>query len=139
MSSSSIRFIFVSIVVLNVKCIRFGWFGFNAGSTLSLSGGNDVKAARCMCTTVVSAAFGGLSAFAMGTLRNGRYDICSFANGILSGLVGITAGCSGLNLFCSMLTGIFSGIVYDLGVRMELALQVDDPVGAFPSTNSFSW
>ncbi|CAD7941120.1 unnamed protein product [Amoebophrya sp. A120] len=110
----------------------FGWYGFNAGSTLGLSGGNDLLAARAATNTAISAAFGSISSFLTSYIKDKKFNVAAFANGILGGLVGITAGCAGMDTHLACATGIISGLLVESSSELLKKLKIDDPVGAFP-------
>jgi Amt family ammonium transporter len=119
-------------ICLGTLMLWFCWFAFNAGSTLGLSGGNSLTAGRCCATTMLSAASGGLTGFIIASKREKKFDIGAFTNGILGGLVGITAGCANIDLHLAVLIGFIAGIIVDLATALLEKLQIDDPVGAFP-------
>jgi len=125
-----------SLVSVTLGCfiLWFGWYGFNPGSTLGLSGGNALTAARAAVTTTISGAAGGCTAglFAMLLHPERRISLVSVANGILGGLVGITAGCAGMTGGYALLTGFISGLVVEGATRLLEKLKIDDPVGASP-------
>ncbi|CAD7956666.1 unnamed protein product [Amoebophrya sp. A120] len=110
----------------------FGWYGFNAGSTNGLTNGKAVTAARVATNTATAAAFGTVSSFLVNFIRVKKFDIAAFANGMLGGLVGITAGCASVDLWDSMVIGIISGVVVEFATVLLLTLEIDDPVAAFP-------
>merc|ERR1719461_1865979 len=109
----------VALQVLGTFLLWFGWYGFNPGSTLSISpaGYGDV-AALCAVTSTLSAASGAVSAMFTDTIlglmseSHAEYDITMAMNGCLGGLVGITANCSVVEPWAAVLIGLISGIVY---------------------------
>jgi len=105
----------------------FGWFGFNGGSVLSASPGNI---AYVIVTTSLGAAAGGLGAMAVswGVLK--KPDLSMSLNGILAGLVGITAGADQLSLLGAVIAGGFSGGLVVMAVLFFDKMKIDDPVGA---------
>lgn len=118
--------------MLGTLILWFGWYGFNAGSTTALSGGAYETAGQCCVTTTLSAAAGGLVNFGLASKRCGKWDVTAFANGILGGLVGITAGCDAVDAFVAIIIGVFSGIWVELSVRLLTKFKIDDPLSAYP-------
>lgn len=117
---------------LGVMILWIGWYGFNAGSTLGLSGGFADLAARVAVTTTLAAGAGAATAMVISRLRSGRSDLSLTLNGVLGGLVGITAGCATVEPWAAVVIGIVAGIIIVLGVELLDALKIDDPVGAVP-------
>lgn len=116
-------------IAVGAMILWFGWYGFNAGSTLQLSGGNAQLAAHICCTTTLSAAGGGLSAFAISILLKENPAI-ALPNGILAGLVGVTAGCANVDLYAALIIGLIAGATYSLANWGLFKAQIDDPVSA---------
>ena len=109
----------------------FGWYGFNAGSTTALSGSSAEVAGHCAVTTTLAAACGGFACFILASAKAKKYDLGAFANGILGGLVGITAGCASLDTGAAAVAGAVGGVVV-FGAQLGLeAGKIDDPIGAF--------
>jgi Amt family ammonium transporter len=116
------------LAALGVFILWFGWYGFNAGSTLS---GTDPDIAYVAVTTTLAAATGAL--FAMGTswIWFKKPDPSMSLNGALAGLVGITAGCWVVSPVESVIIGAAAGILVILSVEFfDKVLHIDDPVGA---------
>ncbi|MDR6999011.1 ammonium transporter [Neobacillus niacini] len=107
----------------------FGWFGFNAGSTLTAT---DVRIGHIAIVTMLSAAAGGATALIYTLFRYGRSDAPSVINASLAGLVGITAGCAFVSDQSSILIGAISGLLMMGATNWLEAKRIDDPVGAFP-------
>ncbi|MEK4324319.1 ammonium transporter [Paenibacillus sp. FSL R7-0297] len=107
----------------------FGWFGFNAGSTLSAT---DVRIGHIAITTMLSAAAGGGITLIYTLFRYQRSDAPSVINGSLAGLVGITAGCAFVSDGAAILIGAVSGLLMMAAANWLEARRIDDPVGAFP-------
>ncbi|MQC18020.1 MAG: ammonium transporter [Chloroflexi bacterium] len=118
--------------VLGVFILWVGWYGFNAGSTLGLSGGFYIDAARVAVTTTLAAGAGGFTAMAVSWLQHGKSDLSLTLNGILGGLVGITAGTATIEPFWAIVTGGIAGLIIVYGVMLLDKLKIDDPVGAVP-------
>lgn len=107
----------------------FGWFGFNAGSTLAAT---DVRIGHIAIVTMLSAAAGGAAALLYTLFRYGRSDAPSVINGSLAGLVGITAGCAFVSDRAAILIGAVAGLLMIAATNWLEARKIDDPVGAFP-------
>jgi len=113
---------------LGVFILWFGWFGFNAGSTLA---GTNLSIAAIAVTTNLAAAAGAVGAMAVSWLRAGKPDPSMSLNGALAGLVGITAGCANVSPGSAVAIGLAAGIIVVLSVELfDKHLHVDDPVGA---------
>ena len=117
----------VPFIVLGAGILWFGWFGFNAGSELAF----NTKIPLIALTTNMAAAGGGLSALIVSWLKGGKPDGGMFLNGILAGLVAITAGCAVVSPQWALVIGILGGIIVVYAVDfIESKLKIDDPVGA---------
>ena len=115
-------------MALGVFVLWFGWFGFNAGSTVS---GNDGSIAVIFITTNLAAAAGAVGAMFISYIIWNRFDVFMTLNGVIAGLVAITAGCANMGPGMAMLTGLIGGfVVVGSAVFLENILKVDDPVGA---------
>ena len=114
------------LVVLGVLLLFFGWFGFNGGSVLALDG--PVIAAVLLTTTLAGAA-GGVSSAFFTKVRYGKFDVGMTGNGILAGLVGITAGADRVNNLGAILVGLIAGVLVAVAVPL-VDKKIDDPVGA---------
>ena len=113
--------------MLGVFLLWFGWFGFNGGSVLSA----DPETISLVCvTTALAAATGGIGALFSGLIAFKRFDLGMILNGILAGLVGITAGADQMSPNEAMLIGIFCGFIVVYSVIFLDKLKIDDPVGA---------
>jgi Amt family ammonium transporter len=110
-----------------VLILWLGWFGFNGGSVLSA---DPTLTSLTLVTTCLAAAAGGVSAAFFASLLYKNYDITMFMNGVLGGLVGITAGADLMSPTDSILIGLFAGILVVLGISFIEKLKLDDPVGA---------
>ncbi|MDA3834483.1 MAG: ammonium transporter, partial [Spirochaetales bacterium] len=113
---------------LGVFILWFGWYGFNAGSTLS---GTDLSMAAIAVTTTLGAAAGSIGAMFISWLQFGNPDVSMSLNGALAGLVGITAPTAVVSPFGALIIGLTAGIlvVYSVEV-LDKILHIDDPVGA---------
>lgn len=104
-----------------------GWFGFNAGSTLGVS----EEIGYIAMTTNLAAAAAAFVTMAVTWLRYGKPDVSMTLNGILAGLVGITAGCQVVTLYGALAIGVVAGFLVVFGVEfIDKVLKIDDPVGA---------
>lgn len=117
----------LTMVMLGGFILWFGWFGFNAGSTLS---GNQLVIAKICVTTVIAAAGGALTALLISWKRAGSADLGLTVNGMLGGLVGITAGCAWVEPWAALLIGVVAGFIVCYGVWFLESRGVDDVVGA---------
>ena len=115
------------LAAAGVLILWLGWFGFNGGSVLSA---DPAATSLVLVTTSLAAAAGGVSAFITSTVMYKNYDLTMFLNGILGGLVGITAGADQMSPNEAVIIGIIAGIVIVLGVALIEKLKLDDPVGA---------
>ncbi|MDO9111280.1 MAG: ammonium transporter [Desulfatirhabdiaceae bacterium] len=108
--------------------LAFGWFGFNAGSSLA---GGDLRIAVVAVNTMLASAAAAFSAMAYMWVRYGKPDISMIANGFLAGLVAITAPCAFVNSVSAVIIGAIAGIILCISVFfVERVMKVDDPVGA---------
>jgi ammonium transporter, Amt family len=116
------------MAVAGTLILAFGWFGFNCGSTFAAS---DSRIALIAVNTMLSSAAGALAALLAMWLRYKRPDIGITCNGLLGGLVAITASCAFVSPWAAILIGLVAGLITDWSVIMlERHLHVDDPVGA---------
>lgn len=129
----------VALQVLGTFILWFGWYGFNPGSTLAISpNGYPEIAALCAVTTTLAAACGCVSALVINYLvtlvgtGEGVYDLTMAMNGALSGLVGITAGCSTVQPWAAVCIGLIAGPVYIGASKTLVSLKIDDAVDAIP-------
>ena len=118
----------IPMALLGCFILAFGWFGFNAGSTLA---GSDLRIGVIAVNTMLASAAGALSAMLYMWVRFGKPDISMAANGLLAGLVAITAPCAFVNAAASVAIGLIAGMLLCVGVLfVEQTLKIDDPVGA---------
>ncbi len=120
----------IPLASLGVFILWFGWFGFNAGSTLGVTDGSII--ARVAINTNLAAALGGIAAMATVWKRFGKPDLSMAMNGALAGLVAITAPCAYVEPWAALVIGLVAGYAVVRGVEILDKLQIDDPVGAFP-------
>ncbi|MBR5934980.1 MAG: ammonium transporter [Bacteroidaceae bacterium] len=117
---------------LGVFILWFGWFGFNPGSQLAAEGAeNAIAISHVMCTTNMAAATGGLATLFLTWLVFGKPSLSLVCNGILAGLVGITAGCDLVSIGGSAIIGAICGCAMVGSVALiDKVCKIDDPVGA---------
>jgi Amt family ammonium transporter len=119
----------IPMVMTGTFILAFGWFGFNPGSTLA---GSDLRIAVVATNTMLAGATGALAATLwMWLFRTGKPDPSMMANGMLAGLVAITAPCAFVNSMSACLIGVIAGLlVVEAVFFIEGTLKLDDPVGA---------
>src|SRR6056297_2305761 len=116
------------LAALGVFILWFGWYGFNAGSTLS---GTDTDIAWIAVTTTLAAGAGAIMAMFTSWIWFGKPDPSFSLNGALAGLVGITAGTWVINPLGAVIVGAIAGVLVVVSVEfIDKVLHVDDPVGA---------
>ena len=124
----------VTLQILGTFILWLGWYGFNAGSTLGLSGINYTRdAARIMVTTTLSAASGGLTSFIIDKYLGTKvWNPIILSNGILTGLVSITSGCSVVQPWAAVIIGSLGSVIYICTSNLMLyKFNIDDPLDAF--------
>ena len=119
----------IPLSAAGVLILWLGWFGFNGGSVLSADPANT---SLVLVTTCLAAAAGGIGASLLSTLLYKNLDITMFMNGILGGLVGITAGADQMGPTEAIIIGSIGGVIVVLGVAFLDKCKLDDPVGAIP-------
>lgn len=115
------------LATAGVFLLWFGWFGFNGGSVLSADPG---ATSLVLVTTCLAAAAGGLGAFIVSYKRYKENDLSMLLNGILGGLVGITAGADQMGVIDAIIIGLVSGSLIVFAVSIIDRIRLDDPVGA---------
>ncbi len=115
------------MAALGVFILWFGWFGFNAGSTIA---GTDLSIADIAVTTNLAAAAGAVMAMITSWIKYGKADVSMTLNGALAGLVGITAGTANVSSAGAVIIGSIAGIIVIYAVEFFDKIHVDDPVGA---------
>eukprot|EP00931_Biecheleriopsis_adriatica_P039923 TRINITY_DN2283_c0_g1_i5.p1 TRINITY_DN2283_c0_g1~~TRINITY_DN2283_c0_g1_i5.p1 ORF type:complete len:541 (+),score=114.57 TRINITY_DN2283_c0_g1_i5:76-1698(+) len=121
------------LVVLGTFILWFGWYGFNPGSTLGISSAETgALAAQVAMNTTIAAATGGIVVFTIRYLILKKYDVGGLCNGILAGLVSITAPCGNVESGSAFLIGIIGAFVYQGASMLLQKLHIDDPVDAVP-------
>jgi Amt family ammonium transporter len=122
----------IPLVVLGTIILWFGWYGFNAGSTLGFTGNNVETASLIVMNTSIAAAAGGLTVlFATRIFTRHIYDVMSMCNGILAGLVSVTASCNNIDNYAAFIIGIIGAFVYMIASNTLMRFKIDDPLDAF--------
>jgi Amt family ammonium transporter len=118
----------IPMAMLGTFILLFGWFGFNAASTLATT---DIRFAVVAANTAIAAAFGATAAMFWIMMRVGKPDPGMMANGMLAGLVAITAPCAFVQPWAAAVIGIIAGVIVIEAIWIvERRFKIDDPVGA---------
>ena len=117
----------IPLATAGVLILWLGWFGFNGGSVLSA---DPALTSLTLVTTCLAAAAGGVSAAMVSFFKFKNLDLTMFLNGILGGLVGITAGADQMSPTDAILIGLIAGAIIVFAVSLIDRLKLDDPVGA---------
>ncbi|MFD2673227.1 ammonium transporter [Marinicrinis sediminis] len=117
----------IPLAASGVFILWFGWFGFNAGSTLNAA---DGMLSSIALNTMLGAAAGGTSSMLYTMFRYGKTDPSMVMNGALSGLVAVTAGCAFISQWSAIVIGLIAGLIVIFATIFIDSIQVDDPVGA---------
>jgi Amt family ammonium transporter len=121
----------ISAVLIGCFILAFGWFGFNPGSTLGASAAGCLRIGSIAVNTMLAGATGTFGAMLFMWITKGKPDASMSANGLLAGLVAITAPSGFVNTVSSAIIGLVAGLLVCLSVAfVENKLKVDDPVGA---------
>jgi Amt family ammonium transporter len=116
------------MAIMGTFVLAFGWFGFNAGSTLAAT---EPRIAEIATNTAIASSTGALTALFYVWQRHGRPDVAMACNGMLAGLVSITAPCAFVTPAAAALIGVIAGMLVVWSVNaLEDRLRIDDPVGA---------
>ena len=119
----------IPLSAAGVLILWLGWFGFNGGSVLSA---DPELTSLTLVTTCLAASAGGVSSALMSNLLYKNFDLTMFMNGVLGGLVGITAGADQMGPTSAIIIGALAGVILVLGISLLDKLKLDDPVGAIP-------
>ncbi len=117
----------IPLATAGVLILWLGWFGFNGGSVLSA---NPESTSLTLVTTCLAAAAGGVVAALVSFIKYKNLDLTMFLNGILGGLVGITAGADVMTPESAIIIGAIAGVLIVFAVSFIDAIKLDDPVGA---------
>ncbi len=115
------------LATIGVFLLWFGWFGFNGGSVLSA---DPAAVSLVFVTTTIAAAAGCIGAFLVSKIIYKSMDLSFALNGILGGLVGITASADGVSISSAFLIGFIAGCIIPISVSFFDKIKIDDPVGA---------
>ena len=127
----------IAFVVIGTFILLFGWMGFNPGSTL---GATDLRISVIAVNTNLAAVSGSAAAMLFWTFVFGKPDISMACNGMLAGLVAITAPCAFVSANSAVIIGVLAGILVCVGVLFnERMLKVDDPCGAISVHGYCGW
>lgn len=122
----------IPFVVLGTFALWFGWYGFNPGSTLAMHDAGTANLAGLVAVnTTLAPCAAGLLVFALRALLIKKLDIGGFCNGILAGLVSITAGCAFVRPWEALVIGLIGGFVYQGASMLMQKFKIDDVVDAF--------
>jgi ammonium transporter, Amt family len=121
----------ITMVLIGCFILAFGWFGFNPGSTLGAATNGNLRMSSVAVNTMLAGMAGSFSAMLYMWIRYGKPDASMSGNGLLAGLVAITAPCGFVNPVASVTIGLIAGVLVCLSVEfVDRVLRVDDPVGA---------
>ncbi len=121
----------IVLVLTGCFILAFGWFGFNPGSTLGASGNGNLRIGSVAVNTMLAGMAGGFSAMLYMWMRYGKPDASMSGNGLLAGLVAITAPSGFVNPVGAVIIGLVAGVLVCVSVEfVERVMKVDDPVGA---------
>lgn len=122
----------LTAMALGVFILWFCWFGFNGGSTVSMTGDDTMTSAGLICfNTNLAAAMATVAALITSWVRYGKPDVSLTFNGALAGLVAITAGCDVVNPYGAAIIGAIAGVLCIFSVEFfDKIAKIDDPVGA---------
>ena len=119
------------LVLIGCFILAFGWFGFNPGSTLGASGNGGLRIGSVAVNTMLAGMAGSFGAMLYMWLRYGKPDASMSGNGLLAGLVAITAPSGFVNPVGSVIIGLIAGVLVCVSVEfVDRVMKVDDPVGA---------
>ena len=123
----------LALSALGVLILWIGWYGFNPGSQLAISGADNTNAVMLIAAnTTLAAAAGAVAAMLLAWSLFKKPDLTMALNGALAGLVGITANCDSVTNIESITIGIVAGFLVVGGIMLLEKLKIDDPVGAWP-------
>ncbi len=119
----------IPMAIIGTFILAFGWFGFNPGSTLA---GSDLRISIIAVNTMLASASGAFAAALYMKVKYGKWDPGMMVNGMLAGLVAITAPCAFVTATSAIIIGAIAGVLVIFGALfVENKLKIDDPVGAF--------
>jgi len=121
----------VVLSALGTLILWLGWYGFNPGSTGGISNGLIYVAARAAVNTSIAVCTGGMTTVALTVILDRKHNLWAFLNGLLAGLVAITAPCATIDPWAAFVTGIIAAIVVRYSSQLVFYLRIDDAVDAF--------
>jgi Amt family ammonium transporter len=122
-----------TLVVLGTFILWVGWYGFNPGSTLAMANADNLTVtAHVAMTTTLGAAGAGVTALFFTYFMTGVWDLLAVCNGLLAGLVSVTAGCPVFQAWSSALVGAIGAIIFYGSCKLLEKLKIDDPLAASP-------
>jgi len=122
----------LTMATIGAVILWFGWYGFNPGSTLGVTGTLFETVGQIAANTTLAACAGGLVAVLWVYPRSKKWDLGMSLNGFLGGLVAITAPCAWVSPTYALLIGAIAGIIVPLAIDLLEHLRIDDPIGAVP-------
>ena len=123
----------LAMSALGVFILWIGWYGFNPGSQLAIVGTDNTNAVMLIAVnTTLAAASGAVFAMIFAWYKFKKPDLTMAVNGVLAGLVRITANCDSVTNLESIIIGLVAGILVVCGIMLLDSLRIDDPVGAWP-------
>lgn len=123
----------LALATLGVFILLIGWYGFNPGSQLAFYGTNNIQAVMLVAVnTTLAAAAGAIASMILDWVLYGKPDLTMTLNGMLAGLVAITANCDAVTNNEAIVIGLIGGVLVVAGVKLLDKLKIDDPVGAWP-------
>ena len=123
----------LALSALGVLILWIGWYGFNPGSQLAIVGVDNTNAVMLIAVnTTLAAAAGAVFAMFFAWYKFKKPDLTMALNGVLAGLVGITANCDSVTNLEAIIIGLVAGILVVCGIMLLDSLRIDDPVGAWP-------
>ena len=123
----------LTIAALGVFILWVGWYGFNPGSQLAIHGADNTNAVMLIATnTTLAAGAGAVFAMILAWILFKKPDLTMALNGVLAGLVGITANCDSVTNNEAIIIGSIAGLLVVMGIQLLDKLKIDDPVGAWP-------
>lgn len=122
----------LTLCALGVFILWLGWFGFNPGSQLAAEGAENATAiSHVIMTTNIAAAAGAITALVYTWIADGKPSLSMVCNGVLAGLVGITAGCDCVDIWAAAVIGVLATVGMCFSVSfLDKVCKIDDPVGA---------
>ena len=121
----------LTLGALGIFILWFGWFGFNGGSTFGITGANRDVVGQVFATTNIAAAMGGVTALAYTWIKDKHASIGATLNGVLAGLVGITASAHVISPFNAIWVGLITSLIVTISIEaLDKKMKIDDPVGA---------